>query len=187
MSRTKRFFNDVILGTVNSSDITIRTGSESMTSSPATIMSNTPFDETKPDRIAVATTCVKHLAETLGRIIPFVYRMDSKKGKVKAKEHYLYDLIHYQPNSWTNSHTFYQTLEYHRNFKGNAYALIKRNEATGRAEAFEVITPSRVKGSVKEKGELYYLIVNEKGDKVEPNVTACFQINWCWCCCKKIA
>lgn len=117
------------------------------------------------DSVAVATTCVKILAETLGTMPLNVYRDDKKDGKVKDKRSNLWELLHYQPNPYTNSNSFFQTLEYHRNFKGNAFAQIHRTEGSGKPLSFEIISPSRVKDYEIKKNELYYVVKsNIKGE-----------------------
>jgi phage portal protein BeeE len=97
MSRLKRFFNDVILEGTALKDINVKKASQS-SFTPSTIHANAPFGEADVSRVAVATTCIKTLAETLGRIPPELYRNDPKKGKVKNKESHLYSLVHSQPN-----------------------------------------------------------------------------------------
>ena len=112
----------------------------------------------EPDKVSVATTCVKVLAETMAAMPLHVYKQDSKQGKVKDYKHPIYDLLHTQPNPYTTSNSFFQTLEYHRNFTGNAFALIHRDNNTGKVEGLEIIDPSRVRGYKVRNNELYYKI-----------------------------
>lgn len=119
------------------------------------------YNDASADKVAVATTCVKILAETLGKMPADVWRQDPIKGKVKAKDHNLYRLVHSQPNNYTTANTFYQTLENHRNFKGNAFARIHRHNGTGKPQWFEIIPPSKVKNYRIKGNELYYVL---KGD-----------------------
>lgn len=120
--------------------------------------------------IATVHTCVKVLSETLGRLPLGVLVQDPKKGKQKARDHYLYDLLHYNPNPWTSSLNFIQTLETRRNFKGDSYAYIHRaNGEAGRPEMFTLIDNQRVKGYVIENKQLFYKIADKADpEKVEP-------------------
>ena len=127
------------------------------------------YNEASADKVAVATTCVKILAETLGKMPADVWRADKVKGKVKAKEHHLYNLVHSKPNNYTTANTFYQTLENHRNFKGNAFARIHRHSGTGRPVWFEVIPPSRVRSYKLKENELWYVLLDEDNEEFDVN------------------
>jgi len=129
--------------------------------SPAQIsaaISPNKFDPNHPEVVAVANTCVKILAETMGRIPLEVYKTVEGEGKLKDKKFYLYDILHTQPNGWTNANMFFQALEYHRNFRGNAYAFIHRHQGSGRVTSLEVLDSRRVCGYELRDGELYYLV-----------------------------
>ena len=63
--------------------------------------SNAPFDPAHADKVATVYTCVKILAETISRMPINVYT-DEGEGRTLQKEHYLYPILHYQPNAWTN-------------------------------------------------------------------------------------
>lgn len=120
------------------------------------------YSADKAGNIATVHTCVKILAETLGRLPLDVLVQDPKKGKLKDKEHPLYDLVHYNPNPWTSSQVFFSTLETIRNYKGNSYAYIHRtNGETGRPEMFTLIDPRRVKGHAIAENQLFYKIASK--------------------------
>lgn len=125
------------------------------------------YNDAKADKVAVMTTCIKILAETLGRMPANVWKQDKVKGKVKAKEHHLYDLVHSEPNNYTTANTFYQTLENHRNYRGNAFARIHRNGGSGRPKWFEIIPPSRVKKYIIRGNELYYILLDDNNEEFE--------------------
>jgi HK97 family phage portal protein len=116
------------------------------------------FDISNPDAVSVATTCVKVLAETMAGMPLEIYKQDKEEGKSKDKKHPLYPILHTTPNTYTTANSFFQTLEYHRNFTGNAFALINRNNGSGRVTGLEIIHPSRVKGYKVSEGQLYYKV-----------------------------
>ena len=120
---------------------------------------------TDPSHVSVATTCVKVLAETMAGMPLHVYKPSKKDGKVKDKKSKIYDLLHSQPNKFTTSNSFFQTLEYHRNFTGNAFAIIYRNLNTGTPEKLEIVNPSQVKGYKVKNDELYYKIGEDDEEK----------------------
>ena len=124
------------------------------------------WNDADPSSVSVATTCVKILAETLGKMPLNIYKSD-KNGKAKFKTNYLYELLHFHPNKYTTSNTFFQTLEYHRNFKGNSFAKIHRSSGSGKATSFEIINPSRVVGYGLVKNQLYYEVKAPNTDETE--------------------
>ena len=50
------------------------------------VLPTNAFNPNNPDAVSVATTCVKILAETLGRMPLNVYREDKTQGKVLDKK-----------------------------------------------------------------------------------------------------
>jgi HK97 family phage portal protein len=127
------------------------------------------YSADRAGNIATVHTCVKILAETMGRLPLGVMIEDPAKGKLKDKDHYLYDLLHYNPNPWTTSQVFISTLETIRNYKGNSYAYIHRsNGEVGRPEMFTLIDPSRVVGHVIQNNQLFYRITDKDDrEKIE--------------------
>lgn len=120
-----------------------------------------------PETISTCYTAVKILSQTISSLPLNIYLNNNEKGKVKQPQHYLYDKLHYNPNNYLTSQSFFQTLEVHRNFTGNAFARIHRNANTGRVNNLEIISPSRVIGYDIEKGELYYKLKRKNSDKPE--------------------
>jgi HK97 family phage portal protein len=133
--------------------------------------SNTPFNFSNADKIATVFTCVKILSETLSRMPLNVYT-DKGEGRTVDKNDYRYPILHYNPNSWTSQQTFFSSLEYWRNLKGNSFARIYRDN-TGKVISLVLIPPSKV---IKDKyriinGELYYIIENDKGEEEVTNAS----------------
>ncbi len=110
-------------------------------------------------------TAIKTLSETISKLPISVYKNGSK-GKTKLYNHYLYDIIHYNPNNYLTSQSFFQTLELHRNHKGNSFALINRNKNTGRVNNLEIISPSKIVNYDIINGELYYKYQNNNNETI---------------------
>jgi len=108
--------------------------------------------------ISTVFTCVKILGETIGRMGVGVYSDDPALGKQKDKDHYLYDIIHYNPNTYTTSYSFFNALEVIRNLKGNSFARIFRKANQGLVDYLEIISPSRVLGYKLVNNELFYRV-----------------------------
>ena len=119
------------------------------------------YSSDQSGNIATVHTCVKILAETMGRLPLGVMIQDPEKGKLKDKDHYLYDLVHYNPNPWTSSQVFISTLETIRNYKGNSYRIHRDGGDSGRPVMFTLIDPALVAGHVLKKNELFYKIRSE--------------------------
>jgi HK97 family phage portal protein len=113
-----------------------------------------------PQGVAVATTCIKILAETIGKMPLHVWKQE-RGNRVKDTGFALYDILHAQPNGYTNSNSFFQALEYHRNYTGNSFARIHRNAGSGAANSIELIAPSRVKGYKITDNVLFYELETE--------------------------
>jgi len=82
------------------------------------------------ERTAMQTTavyaCVRILAETIASLPLHTYR-HTDRGKEKAADHNLYNLLHDAPNPEMTSFVFRETLMGHLLLWGNAYAQIIRD------------------------------------------------------------
>jgi HK97 family phage portal protein len=121
---------------------------------------NAEFNITNAESISSVYTCIKILSETVSRMPLNVYS-DKGEGRTTDKEDFRYSLLHYNPNNWTSSQTFFSALEYWRNLKGNSFARIYRTN--GRPTSLVLIPPSKVTGYAISGNELYYSITNDKG------------------------
>jgi HK97 family phage portal protein len=127
------------------------------------LLSSIPFDLSKAESVSTVYICIKKLADTLSRMPLNVYS-ESEKGRTVNKDDYRYPILHYNPNGYTSSQTFFATCEYWRNLKGNAYSRIYRN-GDGTLSHLELISPSKVTGYAIERGELYYTVLEETKTK----------------------
>ena len=85
--------------------------------------------------------CVRVLAETIASLPLFVYRRIDR-GKEKATEHPLYQILHDRPNEEMTSFTFRETLMGHLALWGNAYAEIVRDRG-GRVRELWPLRPDK--------------------------------------------
>jgi HK97 family phage portal protein len=93
--------------------------------------------------VVAVMACVKVIAETMASL-PFVlYRRRADGGKDKARDHYLFELLRYQPNRWQSWFDFCEMMAGHIMLRGNAYAL-KVFERSGRIKELVPIHPDRV-------------------------------------------
>jgi len=131
---------------------------------------NAPFDFSRSESISSVYTCIKVLSDTISRLPVNVYKSDQKKGRLKEKDHYLHTIVHYNPNNYTTSQAFFAALEAYRNFKGNAFAKIHRNQGSGRIMTLEIVNPDHVVGYNVIEGELFYKVqVSDKKTEIIPS------------------
>lgn len=70
-------------------------------------------------------TCLKMLAETLGKL-PIKFYQQTSNGIEKAEPNDAYWLLKYRPNAIMTPTIFWSTVENNRNHHGNAYVWIRR-------------------------------------------------------------
>ena len=114
------------------------------------------FNPDNADTVGTVYNCIRILSETIGKIPINVYS-DVDGARPVDKTNYLYPLLHYQPNAWTNSNVFFSTMEYWRSLRGNSFARIYRDGA-GKVTSLVPIPPSKVLKYAIVNDELYYTV-----------------------------
>jgi len=111
-------------------------------------------------------TCIKILAETLGKLPLKIYQ--DSGGIRKASDHYLYQLFKLRPNPYMSAIDFWKCLEVQRNIHGNAYAWMDFTK-TGRIQGFYPLDSSRMsiyvdnKGLLSSKQSVWYVYTDLEG------------------------
>jgi len=99
--------------------------------------------------------CVRVLAETVASLPLPVYRRLPSGGKERAPDHYLYSILHDQPNPEMTSFEFREVLMGHVVTWGNGFAEIEFDGA-GRARALWVLRPDKMNVR-RRSGRLEYI------------------------------
>lgn len=107
--------------------------------------------------------CVRILAETVASLPLPVYRRLKGGGKERATDHFLYSILHDQPNPEMTSLELREALTGHLNLWGNAYAEIERDGA-GRVISLWPLRPDHMK--VKRQNGLLTYIYTLKGQEL---------------------
>lgn len=110
-----------------------------------------------PDVALQATAvyaCVRILSETIASLPLPVYQRLPGGGKARARDHYLYSVLHDRPNAEMSSFEFRETLMGHVALWGNGYAE-KVLDNAGRVRALWPLRPDRMRVK-REEGELVY-------------------------------
>lgn len=109
-------------------------------------------------------SCVRVIAETIASLPLHVYREDSEGIKKKAKNNYLYPLVHNKPNRIMNSFTFRETMLAHLLLWGNHYSQLEIDNS-GKVIGIWPLLPSRMQ--VKERNRrLYYIYYPKNGSRI---------------------
>lgn len=105
--------------------------------------------------------CVRVLAETLASLPLIVYERQGNR-KERARDFYLYPLLHDQPNPLLTSFEFRELLQVHLLLWGNAYCEIEY-DAAGRIVALWPLLPWKMREIKVENGELTYKYETKNG------------------------
>lgn len=70
--------------------------------------------------------CIKIIAESVAKL-PINLMKSTEEGEVKAKYHYLYNLLRNRPNEYMSAIDFFTAMEATRQHKGDSFALIIRD------------------------------------------------------------
>jgi len=106
-------------------------------------------------QVTAVLACVRVLAESVASLPLVVYQRLPGGGKRRATDHYLYPLLHNQPNPEMTSLEFRETKMGHLLTWGNAYGEIEL-DGFGRVRAVWPLRPDRMKVR-RRQGQLQYL------------------------------
>lgn len=115
-----------------------------------------PVNEKTAMQVTAVYACVRILSEAIASLPLHVYKYKDGGGKELVRDHYLYYLLHDEPNPEMTSFVFRETLMSHLLIWGNAYAQIIRDGA-GRVVALYPLLPNKMSVERDDKGKLYYV------------------------------
>lgn len=111
-----------------------------------------------PEKIGTVFTASRILSDNLSRM-PMTVELDNGRGIVEMKRHRLTSLLKFRPNNYQNAQNFWSTVEYHRNYYGNAFVRIYKN-ADAFPTSFEILHPGLIKEYFFRNGNLLYSVLN---------------------------
>ena len=114
-----------------------------------------PVNERTAMQTSAVYACVRVLSETLASLPLHVYKYIDNGGKEMQTQHYLYPILHDNPNPEMTSFVFRETLMSHLLIWGNAYAQIIR-DGRGRVLAMYPLLPNRMEVDRAPSGALVY-------------------------------
>jgi len=105
---------------------------------------------------------VRVIAETIASLPLNVYREDGRT-KEKAKNNYLYSILHNKPNKLMTSFTWRETMMAHLLLWGNHYSQLERDNS-GRITGIYPLLPGRTQVK-KYNGKLFYIYNPQNGEQ----------------------
>lgn len=106
-------------------------------------------------RVASVYACVNVVAQDVAKLPLLTYRREGD-GKSRATDHWLYRLLHDEPNPWQTSFEFREMMQAHLELAGNAYAIM--TVVRGEVRELLPIAPSRVTVEQLSTYQLLYLV-----------------------------
>lgn len=107
--------------------------------------------------------CVSYIADYVASLPKITYRRLQPRGKQRAQNHYLYPILHDQPNPYQNDYEFVETLTGHVLLGGNAYAEIERDGA-GKVANLWPLRPDRIRVVLQPDRIIYFYTLPDGGE-----------------------
>lgn len=118
------------------------------------------------ERLSPVYACVTAIAETVAMIPVNIFRQVDEHTKTPATGHYLWNILKRRPNKLMTAFQFFETLQRHLLYRGNAYCLIVENDKTGRIEELLPLHPNRVTPKVLNDSEVEYHYLRPDGQTI---------------------
>lgn len=115
-------------------------------------------------RVSAVFACVNLISQTLASLPLFLYK-HVDRGKVKAKRHKLYELLHSLPNKETTSFDFWFMYLVNLLLTGDAFAFKKRDGNGKIIELWNIPTGNVTIFRNKITNELYYKVKDDEGNE----------------------
>jgi HK97 family phage portal protein len=134
-------------------------------------------DSTTALQSTVVLACIRVLSEAIATLPIHVYRRMESGGKVIAREHPLYRILHTAPNSWQTSFEWREQQMLHLGSYGQSFSEIVRDS---RDIVSEIVTlhPSRMRVERIETGRLRYTYQEETGGVTTYTQDQIMHIRW---------
>lgn len=112
-------------------------------------------------QVAAVWACVRVLSETVASLPLFIYERQ-EQGKRRAQDHYLYRLLHDQPNPVMTAFEYRQLLESHLETWGNAYSRLFY-DPRGQVEELWPLRPDRIVEVRRDAGRKFFRYQDDNG------------------------
>lgn len=115
-------------------------------------------------KLTAVFACVRVISEGVATLpLPVYQRLE--RGKKRARDHPLFDILQYVPNPEMTSFSLRETMQAHLLLWGNAYAEIEYNGA-GEVKHLWPIPPNKIKRVTDKQGRRRYKVSVSNGESV---------------------
>lgn len=114
-------------------------------------------------QIATVWACIRLIAETIATLPMIMYERDAKGGRNVARDHWLYRLLHDQPNANMTAVEFWECVVSQLCLWGNAYVL--KTYMGNRIVSLDPLKPSLMQVKTDVNGDLFYVYTTASGLK----------------------
>lgn len=112
-------------------------------------------------QLAAVWACVRLISETIATLPLQVYQRDTKGGRMVARDHWLYTILHDQPNANMTAVEFWEAVAAQLCLWGNAYCL--KTYAGAKVISLDPLKPGLMQVKTDLNGDLLYLYTTAKG------------------------
>lgn len=116
-------------------------------------------------KVSAIWACNQVLSQDIAQLPLLTYERLSNKGKERAEDHYLYDVLKDKPNKIQTSYEWRMTMQLHKGLYGRAYSKIKRDQFGEIKEYGLPIHPTRVKNVLLENETLRFIVSTNGTDQ----------------------
>jgi HK97 family phage portal protein len=120
--------------------------------------------------------CVKLISESVATLPIHIYKRTADGGRVLANDHYLFDLIHYEPNQDMTAVCFWQATIASVLLWGNAYIFKTYNAAGNKIISLDILDPSKVSIDNRVRGSDLVFTYKNNGESVVLDLSNCMHI-----------
>lgn len=115
-------------------------------------------------QLAAFWACVRLISETIATLPLQLYQRDARGGRTVAREHWLYTVLHDQPNANMTSVEFWEAVVAQLCLWGNAYCF--KTYAGARIISLDPLKPNLMQVKTDLNGALTYHYTTAKGIKI---------------------
>lgn len=112
-------------------------------------------------QLAAVWACVRLISETIATLPLQLYERDAKGGRHIAKDHWLYSIVHDQPNANMTAVEFWESVTAQLCLWGNAYCF--KTYSGNKIVSLDPLKPSQMQVKTDANGDLIYLYATTKG------------------------
>lgn len=117
-------------------------------------------------RISAAYSAIRLIAETVGTMPLHLYRK-TDKGRQRATDHPLYELVRHQPNPNMTAVEWKEMMAVSLATLGQSYNYVGRFASTGRIYSINPVHKSRVRPEIKNDGSIVYHYTTLQGRQID--------------------